>query len=145
MPSIANVVIHVTDIERALRFYSDGLGAGIRFDSGWGSPTPMLALSGTPQGTPLRIIALDLEGAAGLTLCSFKNGDEPASPFEAGGQAHVGFLVDDATATRARLLELGGTALGEPGVVGPPGRRSRLAFIRDPDGTYVELVQRWED
>lgn len=141
MSGIGNVVVHVADMDRALRFYQDGLGLDIKFDSGWSSPEPMLALSSTPPGTPMRIVAFELEGTAGLSLCSFQAPGERVAAFEAGGIIHFGLTVDDVDASLTTLEALGGRPLGSPGIVGPPGRQSKLGFIRDPDGAVIELLQ----
>ena len=140
-PAIANVVVHVGDMDRALAFYRDALGLSVRFDSGWNSPAPMLALSGTAEGTAMRIVALELSGTAGLSLCSFGEDASSRPAFESAGTIHFGLSVADLPTTLAALESAGGQRLGEPGIVGPPDRRVTLAFVRDPDGAVVELVQ----
>lgn len=140
--SIANVVIHVADMDRSLPFYRDGLGLQVRFDSGWNSPSDMLALSATPDGTPMRIVAFELAGTAGLTLCCFRREASEPQPFEAGGTTHVGLTVANVSTAVAVLESLGGVRIANPDIVGPSGRRVKLAFVRDPDGGIVELVER---
>lgn len=56
------------------------------------------------------------------------------------GAAHVGFEVDDIEATHARLLAEGITFVSAPSA--PLDERGgRIAFLRDPDGILVELIQ----
>jgi len=137
--ALANVVLHVSDPDAALTVYRDALGLVVRFDSGWGSPAPMLALTGTDAAERMRVIAFEAEGVR-LSLCSF---GRPASPrpFEDSGQAHVAFRVPDLDAALARLEAAGATRLGEPGVVGPAHDRVRIGFVRDPDGVVLELIE----
>ena len=58
------------------------------------------------------------------------------------GSGHVGIEVDDMTAALAALSGLGGHPEAAPA---PPAGRQDLgpiAFVRDPDGVRVELLQR---
>ena len=52
---------------------------------------------------------------------------------------HLAFAVDDMEATRARLVAEGGTLDGDIDIT--PGG-DRLAFVRDPWGYTIQLVQR---
>lgn len=138
---LANVVIHVADVEQSLALYRDGLGLPVVFDSGWTSPPDMLALTDTPSGTPMRVVALRVAGGTGLSLASFRRAAATEPPFEAAGQVHVGITVRDLDAALASVTRHGARPIGTPGEVGPADRRARLAFLRDPDGVVLELVQ----
>jgi glyoxylase I family protein len=52
---------------------------------------------------------------------------------------HVAFQVDDVAATRARLLQAGATAEGEPT---SNDRGDHFAIVRDPWGLALQLAQR---
>ncbi|MEY2844283.1 MAG: hypothetical protein RI920_2320 [Pseudomonadota bacterium] len=60
------------------------------------------------------------------------------------GYGHIAIGVDDVQATceavRAKASELGGAITREPGPV--KGGNTVIAFITDPDGYKVELIQR---
>ena len=56
------------------------------------------------------------------------------------GYGHVALTVDDIDATLARLADQGIEPERAPYTVREGG--SRLAFVRDPDGYRVELVER---
>lgn len=55
------------------------------------------------------------------------------------GSAHgpVGFLTKDIDAAHARLIDHGARSLRKPFAMGP----MKIAFVADPDGHEVELVQ----
>jgi glyoxylase I family protein len=52
---------------------------------------------------------------------------------------HVAFLVDDIAATRAQWIAGGATADGE---INTTAAGDKLAFVRDPWGLTLQLVQR---
>jgi lactoylglutathione lyase len=56
------------------------------------------------------------------------------------GYGHVALTVDDLDATLARLAEQGIEPERPPYTVREGG--SRLAFVRDPDGYRIELIER---
>lgn len=59
------------------------------------------------------------------------------------GLGHLAFAVEDVEATRIRVLELGGGALGETVEVGITGVGGlRFAYLTDPEGNIVEVQRR---
>lgn len=52
---------------------------------------------------------------------------------------HVAFLVDDIAGTREQWIKAGGTADGE---INTTAAGDKLAFVRDPWGFTLQLVQR---
>lgn len=144
---LANIGLHVTDIERSLDFYRDLLGMTIHIDSGWQDDPGLLARSGTPGGA-IRIVnlhAADAPAGASITLVQLRGLDRrPAQRrvFQDPGTAHLAFTVTDLDEMLARGQAAGLTPVGQPGEVtgGGPGR-ARVAFICDPDGFFVEFVQ----
>lgn len=58
------------------------------------------------------------------------------------GAAHVALLVDDLDAVLARIQKFGWEPAGKPQTlqVGPNAGR-RVVYVRDPDGTTIELMQ----
>lgn len=64
-------------------------------------------------------------------------------PYDKGdGYAHVAFVVDDLEGTVARLKDEGVTITLEPKTLTADGNDYRIAFIEDPDGYKIEVVQR---
>jgi lactoylglutathione lyase len=61
--------------------------------------------------------------------------------YEMGGAfGHIAIAVDDAVATCARVKAAGGTVTREAGPV--KGGSTVIAFLQDPDGYKIELIQR---
>ena len=58
------------------------------------------------------------------------------------GYAHVAFTVDDLEGTVSGLKDQGVKVTLEPKTLTADGHDYRIAFIEDPDGYKVELVQR---
>ncbi len=65
---------------------------------------------------------------------------EPYDPGD--GYSHVAFVVDDLEGTVAKLKERGVEAAPEPKTMTVEGRDYRIAFVKDPDGYRIELVER---
>ncbi|MBA4047493.1 MAG: VOC family protein [Sphingomonas sp.] len=111
----------VTDMQAMIDFYTGAFGmveAGPRIDL----PEAEEAMLTMPQGR--------------FTLVLFRWKDERAL---APGSAHgpVGFLTKDIDGAFARLLDHGARALRSPFAMGP----MKIAFVADPEGHEVEMVQ----
>ena len=64
-------------------------------------------------------------------------------PYDKGnGYSHIAFTVDDLEGTVARLQEGGVKLTVEPKTMAVDGHDYRIAFVEDPDGYRVELVER---
>ncbi len=64
-------------------------------------------------------------------------------PYEVGdGYPHVAFVVDDLEGTVGTLKEQGVEVVVEPKTMTVEGHGYRIAFVKDPDGYRVELVER---
>lgn len=122
---IVATVLQVEDGERSWRFYGEGLGLTATFPGPPAAPgTLRLGLPGGDNG-------------AWLDLRPIPTG---AAPLRHGtSYGHLAFGVPDLPAAFARLAAL------SPGVIRAPGRMvpggPPCAFIRDPDGFAIELVQ----
>jgi catechol 2,3-dioxygenase-like lactoylglutathione lyase family enzyme len=138
VPSHAGVC--VSDLDRAVRFYCDGLGFELaeRFDldstqlpgleRGLEVDGPVQVVSQMIVNGPMKIELLHYPGRAACGVPSTSRGLL--------GLTHLSFYVDDVDRSAARLLEYGGTLVEGTRVdVGIP-----LVFLTDPDGTRVELM-----
>ena len=124
-----HVALTVSDLERALDFYTNVLG----FRCGrW--------LRG-PDG-PRRIVFVDLPGGGRIELFHRHEGTVAAPPRTDNrtlGWNHIAFAVADIDAEVARLKALGVRFSSEP-APRQPGE-IRVAFFPDPDGNTLELFE----
>ena len=143
---VMHVGICVADLDRAIRFYRDGLGfeeaGGLTVE---GEPTAtMLDL---PSDMHLDAVYLDRDGFR-IELLSYPRpgtvGEARARPMNQLGLTHFAFRVDDLDAAIDRVTSLGG-ALVEGSRVRNDEYGSDLCYVTDPDGVRLELVQVEED
>ena len=84
-----------------------------------------------------------LEADPSQPMLELTHNHDRAEPYEMGdGYAHVAFTVDDLEATIEDLKGQGVTVTLEPKTLTAEGNDYRIAFIEDPDGYKIELVQR---
>jgi catechol 2,3-dioxygenase-like lactoylglutathione lyase family enzyme len=133
--------ICVTDLDRSMRFYCDGLGfeAAERYDL---KDTPESGLDRSLEvDSPVELVSQFMRhGAMGVELLYYRSpptfGKASASRGQV-GITHLSFYVDDVDAAVTRLVEYGGTLL--PDTRANPG--VDLVFVADPDGVRVELMK----
>lgn len=133
-PAVTHVGLCVADLERAERFYVDGLGfTRLRELSPPDGVTGKLLRIARPVG--LTAIYLGL-GDFVVELLHF---DRPADPSRGEramtepGLTHLSIAVEDVAAMAQRLAEHGGEVLADTDV-------QVAVLVRDPDGQIVELV-----
>ena len=121
---LAYVGIRVRDLDRSLRFYTDGLGLRER-------------VRGTMSHGGVFVGLEDPVSHQQLELNWYPPTSSYATPYTVGeGLDHLGFEVPDADATIAKLVTMGAT-VAVP--VWLEGRRYRIGFVADPDGLWVEV------
>ncbi len=136
----SHIGLCVTDLERSLRFYCDGLGftraEGYTLDD---TILPALARSlevASPVGVTSQFITL---GTMKIELLCYSQPVPQGSPSTSRGQlgfTHLSFHVDDVDAGAARLVELGGTIIETTRA----NLGIEIVFLADPDGARVELM-----
>ncbi len=130
--------ICVTDLQRSLRFYCEGLGfeaaetyvIGNEFSAG-------LEVDGEVDLDAVFI----RNDAMAIELLAYRSPHPTGRPSASRGQlglTHFGFWVDDVDEAAARLVAHGGTLL--------TGTRCKtdtveMIFVEDPDGVRVELMK----
>lgn len=122
-----HTMFRVTDLERALRFYRDGLGFELvsRKDHPDDKFTLVfLRAGGGGEGEPM------LELTHNWETNSYERGD---------AFGHVAYRVDSIEAVQARLKQHGYDLGWGPGKT-PDGKRA-MAFVDDPDGYEIELLE----
>ncbi|MER7247477.1 VOC family protein [Kribbella sp. NPDC000426] len=114
----------VQDLDASLSFY-DGLGAAV---------VDRLFMS------TARVHRVHIQVATGLVELLHREEPDPEATY---GLNHVGFMTDDLDGDYARLMALGYGEISSPRVAG--SGQGRLAFLSDPNGVRVELLQRSEE
>lgn len=128
------------DLERALRFYRDGLGLEVLFDRTLAADLQALLGVVTAQVRTVFLGDPAQRGSGVLELLDLGEGP-PADGAPVPGLPHRGlfllsFVVDvDATLARLAGLGLGGVPRRMP----MPGGRQAVTVV-DPDGVVVELL-----
>jgi catechol 2,3-dioxygenase-like lactoylglutathione lyase family enzyme len=114
----------VQDLEASLAFYT-GLGAEV---------VDRLFM------TSSRVNRVHVQIATGLVELLHNEEPDPDATY---GLNHVGFMTDDLDADYARLIALGYAELSSPRTAS--SGQGRLAFLADPNGVRIELLQRSEE
>ncbi|MGA7418880.1 MAG: VOC family protein [Acidimicrobiales bacterium] len=134
----SHVGICVTDLDRSLAFYCDGLGfergEAIPIDSTFGAALEVpgdLAL--TSQFIRREGLAIEL-----LHYTTPAPTGEPSQRRNQLGLTHLSFYVDDVDATAAALVAAGGTVIQSTRTT---NEGIDLLFLHDPDGVRVELMK----
>ena len=117
------VVLFVSDLERALAFYTRTLGLELQHRTE--------KYAQMKAGTT-RLSLYTRDAVAGTLGIAVEQPSPRAAAFE------LGFKVSDCDAAFAELV-----AAGAPAVVPPTTRAwgQRTAYVRDPDGNLIELAQ----
>jgi catechol 2,3-dioxygenase-like lactoylglutathione lyase family enzyme len=141
--AVHHVGVTVDDMDRAVAFWTALLDAPAR---------ERAVLKGSQLGTMVGYPGIhiercwvDLPGGIALELLRYLDRDDP--PYEPGtahpGNVHVCLRVDDMDAAHAHAVACGATPVSERpiDVAAGPRAGTRLAYLRDPDGVTIELVQ----
>lgn len=84
-----------------------------------------------------------MEEDAGAPMLELTHNHERREPYDPGeGYSHVAFIVDDLEGTVAKLKERGVEVALEPKTMTVEEHDYRIAFIVDPDGYRIELLER---
>lgn len=119
---VYHTAIRVSDLDATRAFYEEGLG--LEFDREF-----------TDDGVRNYYVAGDTE--AGI---QFRYEPDDDAPIEPAGIHHLAIRVDDVEGAFERVVETAGCPVVEEPE--PPGEDdSRTAFVEDPDGYVVELVE----
>lgn len=125
--------IRVTDLERSLQFYTELLGLKeVRSGEGY------FAAEG--QERSIWVLLEDAESGQHLELNWYPEGHRYATAYAPGeGLDHIGFVVKNTRETFERLV-----AAGVEPVIGPEETMGWTAYLKDPDGNWIEIFQRTE-
>ncbi|MDB5364465.1 MAG: gloA1 [Rhodospirillales bacterium] len=124
---ILHVMIRVLDLDRSIEFYTGQLGMTLRTRRDYESGRFTLAFVG-------------YDGIEGVEVELTHNWDQK-EPYEKGtGYGHLALAVPDIYAACEQLAAAGVPIPRPPGPMKHGG--SVIAFIEDPDGYKIELIQR---
>ena len=140
----SHVGVCVSDLERSLRFYVDGLG--FEAAESWSIGSEYGRLMELPD-VELTSQFLRRDGAS-IELLSYASpgivGPAERRPVNQLGLTHLCFRVDDVDDVAARLVALGGAVHEHTRTTFPdPNGDPQLDFVycTDPDGTRIELMR----
>ena len=125
---ILHTMLRVGDLQRSIDFYTNVLGMQLLRRSENPAYKYSLAFVGFDGGNP---------GQAEIEL-TYNWGKEKYDMGDAYG--HVAIGVSDAYAACEKIKAAGGQVTREPGPV--KGGKTVIAFVADPDGYKVEIIQR---
>jgi catechol 2,3-dioxygenase-like lactoylglutathione lyase family enzyme len=136
MFTYSHVGICVSDLDRSLRFYCDGLGFEKAETYPIGSEfAAALEVEGDLELTSQFIrrdgVAIELLYYASPGVLG-----EPSSRRNQLGITHLSFIVEDVDASAAKLVAAGATILEDTRT----DLGIQIVFLADPDGTRIELM-----
>lgn len=127
--TLLHTMLRVGDMNRSIDFYTKVLGMNLIRTVDRPEQQYSLAYLGFGKG--------NAEGQAELEL-TYNYG---VSSYDMGGAyGHIAIAVPDAYAACEKIKQAGGNVTREAGPV--KGGNTVIAFIQDPDGYKIELIQR---
>ena len=143
---VNHVNIVVADMERSLAFYVGLLEMRVTFEAELTGEW-IETVAGLPGVSAHCVFCQPSGGGTRFELLQYRTPPGVSLPENALantlGLRHVALEVDDLDALYARLSEAGVTFLSPPVTVpfSVMGVRKRLCYLRDPDGTLVEIAE----
>ncbi|NBS63560.1 MAG: lactoylglutathione lyase [Betaproteobacteria bacterium] len=124
---ILHTMIRVGDLQRSIHFYTEVMGM------------KLLRTSDRPeQKYSLAFVGYGDETSESVLELTYNYG---VDRYDLGaGFGHIAIAVDNAAAACERIRAAGGTITREAGPV--KGGTSVIAFVQDPDGYKIELIER---
>jgi lactoylglutathione lyase len=128
-PVLLHTMLRVGDLQRSIDFYTQVIGMNLIRTTERPEPKYALAFVGFGQG--------NLEGQAEIEL-TYNYG---VSQYELGtAYGHIALGMKDVYAACDKIRAAGGQITREPGPV--KGGSTVIAFVTDPDGYKIELIQK---
>lgn len=122
-----HTMFRVTDLDRSLRFYGDGLGFQV------------VSRKEHPEGKFTLVFLRAPDDADGGPMLELTHNWETDSYQRGDAFGHVAYHVESIEGVRTRLKKHGYDLSWGPGKT-PDGRRG-MAFVDDPDGYEIELLE----
>ena len=134
----------VADMDRALAFYRDVIGLPVAQPPNEFSGNPAIMNLGNTPGAQSRFGTLRVPGSQlGVELIAYKDTERtPARPrFQDPGAANLILTVRDIDSIVARVKRSAGRIQTLPGTPATIPGGTRVIFVQDPDGFFIELAQ----
>lgn len=132
----------VADIDRSLRFYTEGLGFEVA--EGYDVDDTIADLAEVPRGSRARSQMIVKDGTK-IELLYWASPGAHGTPSQTRNQlglTHLSFEVEDMPSVEQRLVSLGATVLEQTRTKLDQGDSVlELVFLADPDGTRIELME----
>ncbi len=139
---VSHVGLCVSDLDRSIRFYTDGLG--FELAEGWDIPDAMSPLAEVESPMACRA-QMVVNGAFKIELLGWTSPDADGESLVRRNQigfTHLSVYVRDLPSVTARLVDLGGTVLEHTRMRIPmPNGPMDVLFVGDPDGVRIELIE----
>jgi lactoylglutathione lyase len=124
---ILHTMLRVGDLQRSIGFYTDVLGMNV-----------MRTTDRPEQKYKLAFVGYGNESSQAVLELTYNYGVDRYDLGDAFG--HIAIEVPDAAAACAAVRNKGGTVTREAGPV--KGGSTVIAFVQDPDGYKIELIER---
>jgi lactoylglutathione lyase len=123
-----HTMLRVTDLSKSIDFYTQVLGMNLLRQTDRPEQKYSLAFLGFGDGNKAGEAEIELTYNYGV------------DKYEHGGYyGHIALGVEDAAATCQKIKDQGGKVTREAGPV--KGGNTIIAFVEDPDGYKIELIQ----
>jgi len=136
--------VTVSDMDRALRFYRDGLGLEVEFDKTLDGPYLPVVLALDFEA--IRAVYLRVPGGQFIELLEYRGIERlPAASRPCDyGAGHLCLYVEGIDEIHGRLKDMGFRARsdGPVDITSGPNAGARSIYLLDPDGYRVELFQK---
>lgn len=140
--AVSHIGLCVSDLERSLRFYTEGLGFEIA--EGWDIGDSLAQLAEVPPPVAVRSQMI-VKGPAKIELLGWRTPSAEGTALETRRQigfTHLSVHVSDLPGVEARLVGLGATPIEHTRThLDLPNGTMDMLFLADPDGIRIELVQ----
>jgi catechol 2,3-dioxygenase-like lactoylglutathione lyase family enzyme len=135
--------VTVSDLDRSLVFYRDGLGLDVELETAFEAPYIKAILN--LEFDRIRAVCLRVPGGGVIELLEYQGierlpaASRPCDP----GSGHLSLCVDDLAEQFDRLTALGFRARSEAPVdiTAGPNRGARNCYFADPDGYWIEILE----
>jgi lactoylglutathione lyase len=126
VPRMLHTMLRVGDMDRSVKFYTEVMGM------------KLLRTTDRPdQKYSLAFVGYDTEDKQAVIELTYNHGTDKYDLGSAFG--HTAFAVDDVYKTCEQVKAKGGIVSREAGPV--KGGTTIIAFVQDPDGYKIELIQ----